>query len=375
MALIDGNLSSVTNVEQVTKWIEAKAELGRPAWLLHGSELWRTGLRISQASEWWLTRQFLVPTSRPPVTARARQDLQLILSRVDGLDPSFATRMFGGERVWGAREGGFFGADVAAFGTFRYTDGNAWIEVPAEALRNAEALKLDVFSYANEGAQRRLHVTIDNESAWTGSVSAGVSTLRVPISKPLHGDLARIGLISEPLDPMEIPMERSEHDSRVGIGIGLIGIRPLRAGEPVTSNPGMQGFRSRLALVGLPPGALPMPANGETNLVLDVENAGAAYWPTVRELGGPVGAVQIALRWHRRDQKEPFLGDNRWPLTISMLAGDRLRLKVPLKPIGLDAKPLPPGEYDVRIGMVRETVALFADNGDAVLSIPVVVTP
>jgi len=58
-----------------------------------------------------------------------------------------------------------------------------------------------------------------------------------------------------------------------------------------------------------------------------------------------------------------------------MLPGDRTRLQVPLAPIGLDGKPLPPGEYYVRVGMVREAVALFADNGDAVLSIPVVVTP
>jgi hypothetical protein len=365
VAPIDGN----RDVEQLTRWIEAKAELGRPAWLLHGAALWRTGLRVSQRNEWWLTRQFLVPTTRPPATTVAKQDLQLILSRVDGLDPSFATRMFGGERVWGAREGGFADAEVAPFGTFRRVDVSAWIEVPAEVLRNAVALKLDLFCSAQEGAQCPLHVTIGTEVAWTGGVGSGVSTLRVPIPKPLHGDLARIGFTSEHADPMNM----SKHDPRVGIG--LIGIRPLQAGEPAASEPGMQGFRSRLALVGLPPGALLMPANGETNLVLDVENAGAAYWPTVRELGGPAGAVQIALRWHRRDQKEPFVGDNRWPLTVSMLAGDRMRLSVPLRPIGLDAKPLPPGEYDVRIGMVRETVALFADNGDAVLSIPVVVTP
>ena len=37
------------------------------------------------------------------------------------------------------------------------------------------------------------------------------------------------------------------------------------------------------------------------------------------------------------------------------------------------AEPLPPGEYEVRIGLVREKVALFADNGDEVVVLPVVV--
>ena len=170
VASIDGN----SDVEQLTKWIEAKAELGRPAWLLHGAELSRTGLRVSQRNEWWLTRQFLVPTTRPPAIAVAKQDLQLILSRVDGLDPAFATRMFGGEQVWGTREGGFFGAEVAPFGTFRYIDVSAWIEAPAEVLRDAVALKLDLFCSAPEGARCRLRVTIgtDKRPGWAASVPA-----------------------------------------------------------------------------------------------------------------------------------------------------------------------------------------------------------
>ncbi|MDQ2963956.1 MAG: hypothetical protein M3R31_12500, partial [Pseudomonadota bacterium] len=371
VALIDGSLSSAADVSQVTKWIEAKAQLGRPAWLLHGPGLSRTGARVSQQREWWLTRRFLVPSNRPPATTIGTRDLLLILSRVDGLDPSFATRMFGGEPVWGAREGGFFAAEVAGFGLFRHTDGNAWIEVPAETLRNAEALKVDVFTSAKEVAARRLRVTVDNEVAWTGTIDPGVSTLRVPIPKPLQGDMARIGLIRERVDVVEI----SGDDSRFGLSIGLVGIRPLYANEPVASGPGIQGFRSHLALVGQPPEPLLVQANRETNFVLEVENTGTAYWPTVRELGGPAGAVQIVLRWHHRGQPEPFVGDNRWPLMVSMLTGDRTRLRVPVKPIGLDGKPLPPGEYDLRIGMVRETVALFADSGDAVLSIAVVVTP
>jgi len=110
-----------------------------------------------------------------------------------------------------------------------------------------------------------------------------------------------------------------------------------------------------------------------STVVLDVTNTGIEFWPSVRDLGSPAGAIQIALRWYRRANRDEIVGDNRWALAISMLPGDRTRVRVPLAPIALEGKPLPPGEYEVRIGLVREKVALFADNGDAVVSLPVVV--
>ena len=129
----------------------------------------------------------------------------------------------------------------------------------------------------------------------------------------------------------------------------------------------MNGFRSNLGFVGLSPGSRQIASGGAGDFVLDVRNIGNEYWPTVRELGGPAGAVEIALRWYRRDKPAAFVGDNRWPMSVSLLPGDRTRVRVPLVPIGLDGRPLPPGQYEVDVAMVRETVALFSDNGDAVL--------
>jgi hypothetical protein len=162
-------------------------------------------------------------------------------------------------------------------------------------------------------------------------------------------------------------------DLRKGLGIGLVGIRPLRAGEPKPNRPSIQGFRSRLALVGLADEPQQVSLVEGSTFVLDVANTGSEFWPSVRELGGPTGAIQIALRWYRRANRDEIVGDNRWALAISMLPGDRTRVRVPLAPVALDAKPLPPGEYEVRIGLVREKVALFADNGDEVVVLPVVV--
>lgn len=370
VAFINDDLSQTDDFIRVSDWIDAKAKLGHPAWLLHGPEFWTTGANLALQREWRMTRHLITPYDHPPADSVVTQTSQIMLTRANGLDPSFAKRMFGGERAWGAPGRHFFGTEVAPFGAFRYTDGFAWIDVPAKALSDADALKVDVFSYAKPGERRWLHVLINEQRAWDGSVDAGVSTLRIPIREPVTSDVARITLLSQVMNRSEI----NKKDPRIDLSIGLMGIRPLLPGEPRRSGPAMDGFRSDLAIERVPIDPLRVSAKSFGHFILDVRNTGTAYWPTVRELGEATGAVQVALRWYRRESSETFVGDNRWPMSISLLAGDQTRVDVPLAPIGLDRKPLPPGVYDVRISMVRETVALFAQNGDTVVSIPVVVT-
>ena len=370
VAIVAGGVQNKDNLERVTKWIQEKSQLGHAAWLLHGASFWRTGAEIHDQQEWSIVHTRLLASNRPPVTKSLVVQSQLILSRVDRLDPTFATRMFGGERIWGTHEGGFFDSEVAPFGQFRYTDGHAWIDVPAASLRDANAFKVDLFSYAKRNAPRWVSMLIDGRPIWTGDVYPGINTLRVSLVEISHKDIARIEILSEAIDSAD----QNADDPRVGLSIGLIGIRPLLFGEPRQNLTGIQGFRSHLAPVGLGPGTLHVSIGRAVDFVLDVSNTGTEYWPTVRELGGPKNAIQVALRWYRHSDGEAFVGDNRWALSVSMLPGDHTRLLVPLAPIGLDGKPLPPGEYEVRVGMVRETVALFAENGDAVLSIPVLVS-
>jgi hypothetical protein len=370
VAIVASRAVNQANIERITNWIVAKNKLGHPAWLLHEQEMWRSGADLSDEREWTIVRKGLKPVEKPPATEVAMLKSALVLSRINGLDPTFATRMFGGERIWGARDSGFFPAEVAPFGQFRYTNGLAWIDVPANALRGAEALKVDVFSYAKQGVTRRMSVLIDGHEAWAGDVFPGINTLRIPVSGRFDGGTARVEIHGEVFNAAEM----NTADLRTGLSVGLVGIRPLHAGEPKPNAVGIQGFRSGIALVGSGADPLRVSFAQPSTFVLDVANTGIEFWPSVRELGGPTGAIQIALRWYRRANRDEIVGNNRWALAISMLPGDRTRVRVPLAPTALDGKPLPPGEYEVRIGLVREKVALFADNGDAVVSLPVVVT-
>jgi hypothetical protein len=293
------------------------------------------------------------------------------LSEIRDTDPSFATRLFGGERMWNVPERGFLETEVGPLGMFRHTDGLAWIDVPSRALHDARMLKIDVLGDGKAGERHRLDVLINDTAIWEGSVGSDVTTLRIPMPSVRPDGVARIELLSDRIDPAKASGEGPRQD----LGISLMGIRPLQAGEPVANRPGIAGFRSALAFVGLPPGSRRVAFGSATDFVLDIRNVGNQYWPTAKELGGPAGAVQIALRWYRRDVTNVPVGDNRWPLSISLLPGDRTRVRVPLVPLDLDGKRLPSGEYEVHVEMVRETVAFFSDNGDAVLSIPVLIAP
>jgi hypothetical protein len=276
--------------------------------------------------------------------------------------------VFGAQRLWGTREGGFYNPEIASFGSFRFTTGKAGIDVPVAALQGAQVLKFDLFTYAGETERRWVKIHLAEKIAWEGTVPGGIATVRVPMPSDVSGETVRLTLLSETISLAKSGVL----DRRDPLGVGLIGVRALRGDDRTAPGSGIQGFRSRIRLLGGQPLPLQIARDGEQSIILELLNAGTHAWPVVREIGGPQGAVQIAVRWRRRGEAQ-FVGDNRVPMSVALHPGDQMRLRAPLKPVGLDGKRLPPGEYDVHLGMVRETVALFADNGDAMLTVPVVV--
>ncbi len=372
VAVADGGLDPYGDPTAITAWVEAKAASGHPAWLLHAPETWRTGAHWSDQQAWWVTREVIAPSFKPPATTIEKRSSEIILSRVDGLDPTFASRMFGAERIWGAREHGFFGTEVASFGMFRYTNGDAWLDVPAEPLRSADALKVDVFTFAKEGVHRWLRVGIDGRTAWEGSVAAGLATVRMPMPQLMTGDVARIEIQSERADPADM----GPGDPRIGLSAGLVGIRPFRRSEADFKTFESQNFCSELDAVAVGPGSIRISESGSGNFVADVSNCGTAYWQSGRDAGEDAnGSVQIALRWHERGKPNNIVADNRWPLLLSLLPGDRTRIRVPLQPLGANGQMLPVGDYDISVEMVREPGALLSHGPKAILSIPIALVP
>jgi len=310
-----------------------------------------------------------VPQLRAPATQVAAETNVVTLSRVDGVDPLFAARMFGGERAWGSREEGFHAPETADFGTFRYTNGNAWIDVPSASLRGCDALKVDLVVYARSPSRTNVSITADGRVLWQGLVGSAIATVRAPLAIEAKQDrpTVRIGIVSDVVDRREMSA-----DDRRRLGVGLIGMRPLRPGEPQEAGASMEGFLADVSIVGPVRDPIVVPADGTASVTLAIRNAGVAYWPAYREHEAPVGVVKIALTWTRAGG---IVGAGRWPLAVSMLAGDRTKLRVPIEPPAPAGKRLPPGDYDVRLRLVREGVGLFPDTPAGSVTLHVRIAP
>lgn len=354
----------------ITDWIAARLGEGGHAWLLHDATFDDAGLVLSHRQSWTLRRAFVVPQPRAPATHTAAETSVVTLSRVDGFDANFATQMFGGEPVWGSRERGFHAPETADFGTFRYTDGNAWIDVPSASLQECDALKVDLLAYARAPARRHVSITADGNVLWTGFVDAGIATLRVPLAIEMGRPTVRIGIVSDVVDPGDMGA-----NDRRRIGVGLIGIRALRSGEPHEAGAGMEGFDAAIAIAGSVRDPIVITAGGRGQVTMTIRNAGSAYWPAYREHEAPVGVVKIALSWTHHGKRDVPAATGRWPLAVSMLGGDRLQLRVPVAPPAPDGKPLPAGDYDVQVRMVREGVGYFPDTPVGTVTLRVRIEP
>lgn len=370
-AASDGPGESGDDRAAIGRWIAAKLAAGRHPWLLHDATLRDAGLVLSHQTSWTMRREFAVPQLRAPASTVAAETNVVTLSRVDGVDATFTERMFGAERAWGSREEGFYPPETADFGTFRYTTGNAWIDVATASLRGCDALKVDLLIYARTPTRRDVTITADGKVLWRGAVATGISTLRVPLPAITARPTIRIGIVSDLVDRDDMGV----NDPRPRLGAGLIGIRPLRPGEPHEAGPGMDAFAARLAIIGPVRDPIVMSAAGTAQLTLAIRNLGSAYWPAYREHEAPVGVVKIALAWFRDGEPDALVGNARWPLAVSMLSGDRVRLRVPITPPARDGKLLAPGLYDVKLRMVREGVGLFTETKGDTVSIRVRIEP
>lgn len=344
----------------VSQWIDAKARAGQPAWILQDPAASRAGAQAENVARWTIERTAIERSNSAPARVVTTDVTPVALTRFDRIDADagVAQTMFGADRVWGVPESGFYRAEIAPYGAFRYTDGGAWMLIPAHAWRHAAAVKLDLFSFGEAGRRQWVRLAINGHTIWSGRVAGGVSAIRAPIPAGVldRGDDALIELWSETK-----PIAWSAWEDHAPLGVGLIGVRALDGEHAFQTAERTEAFDGRVGVVSPMIRFVTQPTKA-TSVDIAVANTGGAAWPTIGELGGVRGAVQIGLRWYRAGDASQLLGDNRWAMAVSLLPGDTTRVRVPLSPVATKGGPLPPGTYDVRIGVVRENFAWFATD-------------
>jgi hypothetical protein len=140
-------------------------------------------------------------------------------------------------------------------------------------------------------------------------------------------------------------------------------LREAQKPEPLP----LAAFRSRMRTLDGAPAALEA---GERRTVrLRITHLGSgAPWTSAVDLPGPAQAVRIGVRWFRDGA---LVADQRVELPRSLDPGESVKVEVSLLARDAAGKPLPPGRYEVRIGLLQELVRWFADAGDAGITMEV----
>ena len=150
----------------------------------------------------------------------------------------------------------------------------------------------------------------------------------------------------------------------------VLGIRFLEGERATGKALDPEGCRSALRFMA-GDSSIRVAAGNSRNLEILVENLGRQPWPSLADLGNPQGSVRIGILWFAWNDPNTVLADQRADFRYTLYPGDRAASGVVINPVGKNGQALPPGDYDVRIGLVQEFVAWFYQKGDAMLRLTV----
>ncbi len=240
-------------------------------------------------------------------------------------------------------------------------DTDATIRVPT-GKHSSEALLLNIINPADE--EKPLQIDVNGEILFADTIPPGNWCQFFPLPTKSTEDVF-------------IRLSRPSRELLLLRGITLLDHVPgvfhgTYSTDPLTPS----GYRSRLTLIS-PHYPKTLMRGTMGTLRLSVTNAGDRPWPTPCEIGNATGAVQLGILWfpmHAADRDlASRVAEGRAALPYALAPGDALSLTAILAPFTQAGDPLPPGEYEVWIGPVQESITWFFHHGDNVLKFPVVV--
>jgi hypothetical protein len=356
------NFADSTRAALALAWAAERHAAGVSALLLHRLGQFPVNAELESAPGIVeLQRTRLAPTWSPPATEIVTEREVLQLSRVHVLPPT-TDRIFGGAPLWGAEETGFLRPEVAPFGTFRWTDGAATIAVPTLPGNEFDRIKVDLFALERPGRATRVEISVNGNVVLSEALPGGISTriVAAPVGSAEREIVLRIS--SDTATPRSLGIGSSDQQ----LGVGVIGLRMLRSGELTADSVGGGtegfGFRLRPLVDGAP---IAIEAHERhVALPLYLSNDGTLPWPTLRESGRIEGAVQVGARWYRQGDRSAVLSDQRWTVELGLHPGDSTTIAARFAPEDRAGRRLPPGRYDLKLGLVRETIAWVAEAVD-----------
>ncbi|HEY7788369.1 MAG TPA: hypothetical protein VIF33_07565, partial [Casimicrobiaceae bacterium] len=331
--------------------------------LLHANFEGLNGLDLSPLASMQLTREYLQPAIHPLAQDRAHETVHFFASRVTGMASDPAPTNAGSARDWRLEDRGFYRDELAPGMSVRWTDGDAHLTLPAS---NADRLEVRVASASPK--PQPLVIELDGVPRFEGTLRPGEARWQFPIDNP-NTRIHRLVLRSATF----VPGASAGGRDRRSLGVSVRAIRMLD-GKPPALEPQSptRDFRSDLTVRRTSPDSIDdarAPA-----FRVDAGNLGAAAWTAMSEAAAGKPWVALGMYWTRPGDSRRIV-EQRVELPYSLLPGEHWTTPIVAK---LDAEPLrqlPPGSYELHVGLVFEGVAWFSDHGDRNVTIPITIPP
>lgn len=263
--------------------------------------------------------------------------------------------------VWGVWQRGFYIYTAPGPTQIDYVllVDSAAMRVPTAA-RPPRALSINLNSPAKTAVP--LQASVNGETIFDGSIPSGNWCGVFPLLE----DSAESVLVEFSVPKDEFLLLR---------GIAVLDHVPEASEAEISGSPlPASSLRSTLSLETPP--APPLLARGAMGAMrLTVTNTGDHAWPTECEIGITPGVVQLGILWFPLNESGRALADrvaeHRAALPYGLSPGESVSLTAFLTPFDESGAPLAPGEYEVWIGPVQESVVWFYQHGDDMLKVPV----
>lgn len=289
---------------------------------------------------------FVARTGATPVLQRAH------LSRAGPVDLLSNTAAYG-LRV--AHEG-LYDREGQGDGSFRWTNGAARIVVPRSVQSSPRSVRVNLATAGPE--ERRLIIRVNGCDVFEGQAPSGrwSRILAVP-DCPNHNET-----VIELRSPTHTVSERT-------LGVAVERIDLLDYAWPPPKEVPEADRRSQIRLRNIERDGATVP--GQAAIDVTVVNRGGSLWPSVADLNQEDGAVRLGALWFRPGDTDRAAAVQRIDLPRTLVPGESANVTFHLSAIAEGSKELPPGEYEVWIGLMQEGVNWFYRSGDAVRKLKV----
>jgi len=335
----------------------------RACTLLHASIEGLDGLALAPLAATHLSREYVEPAVRPLAHNHARETLQFMVSRVEGITTRGPPSNAGAARDWRLEDAGFYRDELASGMVARWTDGAARLMLPASTADRVELR----FASAAPAAQS-LRIELDGTSVFDGTVRPGETRFDFPLRPDAKAHPLTIA------SSTFVPGDAFGGMDRRTLGVSLRAVRLLRAEATRLSSQSPAGDFRASVTVWPPTAQLLDRAQGPVTLRADIDNLGAASWGASVDLARGSAAVALGLYWTRAGDSHRLI-EQRIPLPYSLAPGEHWTTPVI---VDLAKEPMagwPAGAYELHVRLVLEGVVWFPEHAAGDVTIPITIAP